>query len=83
MSRTKGAIGNARTLQASRLRGALKGVHRVIKRVGLPERLVPTNDQIVALLPLWVDWEQVERWAQRRADRVGKPITVKLRRKRK
>jgi len=62
MPRTKGAIAKDRTLKASSLRRALKPIYVKLKSAGVPTQHMPSADEIVALLPRWIDEARVNTW---------------------
>jgi hypothetical protein len=67
VSRVPGAIGNARTVPANKLRAPLKKVFAKLKAAGVPKSRWPSNDQLILLLPRWVDWARVDEWVAKKA----------------
>ena len=64
MPRTKGAVGRGRTMEAERLREILKPIHDKLKRAGLSEAALPTNDALVSKLLDWVDNAKIDAWVK-------------------
>jgi hypothetical protein len=72
MPRTKGAIGKPRRFSAASLREPLKRMQAKLKAAGVPKDALPTNDYLLGLIPMMINWNAVDTWAERFARRVMK-----------
>jgi hypothetical protein len=62
MARTKGAIHKPKSLDPGELREVLKPIHEKLRKAGVPDERMPSNEALVSKILDWIDDKEVGQW---------------------